>query len=135
MPQTITVATPDHIEFEYQLAGIGSRFAAVAIDHLIQFGVWLLLLFVYSSIAITGVVEFSAILTVAVFLLVFAYFLLFEWLWGGQTPGKKSMGLRVMYSDGRPIDFGASAIRNILRLADFLPAAYGLGVAAMFISP
>jgi hypothetical protein len=72
---------------------------------------------------------------VAVFLLVFAYFVLFEWLGGGQTPGKKIMGLRVMYEDGRPVDFAASAIRNVLRLADFLPAVYGLGVTVMFISP
>jgi uncharacterized RDD family membrane protein YckC len=135
MPQTIKVSTPDHIEFEYQLAGIGSRFAAVALDHLFQFLVWLAIFIIYVNFFAEAVVEASAILTVAIFLLIFAYFLLFEWLGGGQTPGKKIMGLRVMYEDGRPIDFGSSAIRNILRLADFLPVAYGLGVTVMFVSP
>src|SRR5688572_3311931 len=135
MPQTIKVSTPDHIEFEYQLAGIGSRFAAVALDHIFQFLGWLAIVIIYTNVITGGVVEFSAILTVAVFLLVFAYFVLFEWLGGGQTPGKKIMGLRVMYEDGRPVDFAASAIRNVLRLADFLPAVYGLGVTVMFISP
>lgn len=135
MPQTIRVATPDHIEFVYQLAGIGSRFAAAAVDHLIQFGLYLLVVFVVEVAALSWFVEVSAAVIVLIFVVVFGYFLLFEWLWGGQTPGKKTMGLRVMYDDGRPLDFSASAIRNILRLADFLPIAYGLGVTAMFISP
>ena len=135
MPQTIKVSTPDHIEFEYQLAGIGSRFAAVTLDHLFQFFGWLGIAIIYTNFIAAGVVEMSAIITVIVFLFIFAYFLLFEWLSGGQTPGKKIMGLRVMYEDGRPLDFGASAIRNILRIADFLPAFYGLGVTVMFINP
>lgn len=135
MPQTITVSTPDHIELEFQLAGIGSRFAAVALDHLIQFAFWMLMVFAFTLLSVDGFVEFNALLTVLVFLLIFAYFLLFEWLWGGQTPGKKITGLRVMYDDGRPVDFAGSAIRNILRLADFLPGVYGLGLTAMFISP
>jgi uncharacterized RDD family membrane protein YckC len=135
MPQTITVSTPDHIELEFQLAGIGSRFAAVALDHIIQFAFWLLLMFASTLLSADGFVEFDALLTVVVFLLIFAYFLFFEWLWGGQTPGKKITGLRVMYEDGRPVDFAGSAIRNILRLADVLPVVYGLGLTAMFISP
>ena len=56
MPQTIKVSTPDHIEFEYQLAGIGSRFAAVTLDHLFQFFGWLGIAIIYTNFIAAGVV-------------------------------------------------------------------------------
>ena len=136
MPETIKVVTPDHIELEYQLAGIGSRFSAVAIDHLIQIGVMIGIILIFQIVGFDGASgAFLAVMLVLIFLVFFCYFLFFEWLWSGQTPGKKSTGLRVLHEDGRPIDFTAAAIRNIVRIADFLPGTYGIGLVAMFISP
>jgi hypothetical protein len=60
------------------------------------------------------------------------YYVAFEVLWNGQTPGKRALGLRMVHVSGRPISFGASAVRNLLRLVDFLPAAYGVGFLVMF---
>jgi hypothetical protein len=60
------------------------------------------------------------------------YYVLFETLWNGQTPGKRALGLRMVLVGGRPISFGASVIRNLLRPIDFLPGAYGLGFLVMF---
>jgi uncharacterized RDD family membrane protein YckC len=60
------------------------------------------------------------------------YFILFEYLWSGSTPGKRSVNIRVIRSDGRPITFMDSAVRNIVRLIDILGDLYPLGIAVMF---
>ncbi|MEO7453439.1 MAG: RDD family protein [Fimbriimonadales bacterium] len=134
MPQTIKVSTPDHIEFEYHVAGIGTRFCALALDHLLQSGLLLCVTIGFAAFEIDVFYDMTALMLVLIFAILFLYFLLFEWLWAGLTPGKKSVGIRVIYEDGRPLDFAGSAIRNILRLADFLPLLYGLGITTMFIS-
>jgi len=54
-------------------------------------------------------------------------------LWNGQSPGKRWTGLRVIRADGTPITLSESFIRNLTRLVDFLPAAYGVGIITMFI--
>ncbi len=63
------------------------------------------------------------------------YFVLLEWLWNGQTIGKRRSGLRVIGTDGEPARFTAVLIRNLLRVVDFLPAYYALGVVVIFLSP
>lgn len=55
----------------------------------------------------------------------------FEVLWGGRTPGKAGLGLRVVHHDGTPIRLPASLLRNLLVAADFLPVAYGFGIVSM----
>src|SRR5207302_4482234 len=59
------------------------------------------------------------------------YPVFFEVTRGGATPGKKAMGLVVLEDDGTPVGLTASVIRNLLRFADFLPLAYGFGLASM----
>jgi len=68
---------------------------------------------------------------VAVFLVEWFYPVAFEVLWGGKTPGKAVLGLRVIHSDGTPVRFPASLLRNLMMAADFLPAGYAFGVASM----
>lgn len=68
-------------------------------------------------------------------LLPFAYYVFFEAFWKGQTPGKKMLGIRVRMADGTPLTFQASLIRNLLRVADFLPVGYFLGIIAMVVNP
>jgi hypothetical protein len=62
----------------------------------------------------------------------FAYFILLEGLWNGQTVGKKAFGIRVRLSDGTPITFLAALGRNIMRPADMLPGLYFVGFLAIF---
>jgi hypothetical protein len=64
-----------------------------------------------------------------------AYFVLLEWLWNGQTIGKRRAGLRVIGPDGEPARFTAVLIRNLLRPVDFLPGWYALGVVMIFLTP
>ena len=70
-----------------------------------------------------------------VFVVLFGYFIVFEALWNGQTPGKKLLGLRVVRDGGYPIDFGASLIRNLIRVGEQLIGYYILAAISALISP
>jgi hypothetical protein len=67
------------------------------------------------------------------FALLWGYYIFFETLWNGQSPGKRWVGLRVIAHDGTPIGVSATLIRNLVRIVDFLPLYYGIGVVTMFI--
>jgi len=67
------------------------------------------------------------------FVFLWGYYIFFEMIWNGQTPGKRLARLRVIRGDGGPIGLTESVIRNLIRLVDFLPLIYGLGVVVMFV--
>lgn len=126
----VTIATPEGVELQLTLAGIGSRMIAALIDLTIQGGLYLVLalaLAAGSPDAGFGVALFA----VAGFLIVFAYDVAFEVLAAGRTPGKRLAGLRVVRSGGRPVDFVTSAIRNVLRIIDVLPGLYAVGMISV----
>lgn len=127
----LAIATPEGVEVELTLAGIGSRFIAGAIDVAIQGLVILALALVLRPAGDAGVAIFSS----AMFGIIFFYDVLFEVLGRGKTPGKRWTGLRVVRSGGRPITLVRSALRNILRLIDILPALYAVGMIAIFVTP
>jgi uncharacterized RDD family membrane protein YckC len=126
----LAIATPEGVEVELTLAGIGSRFIAGAVDFTIQLIVIVALAVILQPASGAG----AAIFTSASFLLIFFYDVLFEVLGGGRTPGKRMNGLRVVRSGGRPITLVRSALRNILRLIDILPGFYAVGMTVIFIS-
>jgi len=134
----LEVETPDHIVLRYDLAGAGNRgFAAVldfAVATLIVFAALMLLSLVASE---TGDVVYilGGVEVIVTLVLVWSYFILLEWLWNGQTIGKRVYKLRVINEDGSPAQFTAVLIRNLMRLVDFLPALYGLGVLVIVLSP
>jgi uncharacterized RDD family membrane protein YckC len=135
MDDRYTVDTPENIEFAYDIAGIGSRFLAAIID-----GIAILIaqavVLLAAGLAISSLDLPESLVTAGAsilgFLILWGYFLAFEMAWNGQSPGKRVIGLRVVREGGRPITFVASAIRNLVRLVDFLPLFYGIGVVAMF---
>jgi uncharacterized RDD family membrane protein YckC len=135
----ITVVTPENVPLTFELAGLGTRFGAYLVDLLIQVSVTIMALIVFGIVASAGVSASRSIVAaaslVALFLIWFGYFLFFEAVWNGQTPGKKAFGLRVMRDGGYPAEFFAVATRNLIRLADFLPLFYGVGSLALFFSP
>jgi hypothetical protein len=77
------------------------------------------------------------------FLIYTGYFVTFETIWNGQTPGKRLFRLRVIREDGRPIRFYEAMVRNLLRTAvDSMPVVvvpllplYSIGIVAVFLSP
>src|SRR5262245_7873833 len=129
--ETLVIETPERVPLHFALASIGNRFIACAIDHTIQmvalFGLWIMFLIIAGSLSDFG--NFltaspswvKALLIILVFLLISGYFTFFEWLWRGQTPGKRWLKLRVIREDGRPIGFFEAMIRNLLRNFDMLP--------------
>ena len=115
------VMTTEKVPFSYRVAGLGSRFLAWLID----LGVILFLAFVgfvVASVAAVGRPGLGlAIVAVWTFVLQWGYFVLFEWLWHGQTPGKRILGIRVIHWRGTGVSFFEAAVRSVLRVADGLP--------------
>jgi uncharacterized RDD family membrane protein YckC len=141
------VETPEQIGLEYDIAGLGSRFLATLVDiifiSIAMFMVGCLGVIGFAIIteiladALGGTVgEYSDAIAIALiglflFAILWGYYVLFETIWQGQSPGKRWTGLRVIQEGGYPIRFSHAAIRNIVRIADFLPFFYVLGAAVM----
>jgi uncharacterized RDD family membrane protein YckC len=138
---TLQIDTPENVTFDYDVAGIGSRFLSALVDTLlilllqvIVFGTLILLAgmeSLFSSDAPTWVI---AILSLMAFVFFWGYYIFFELLWNGQSPGKRWVGLRVIRVDGMPVTAVEVVIRNLVRLIDLLPTAYGVGVVTMFVN-
>jgi uncharacterized RDD family membrane protein YckC len=145
--EVLTIQTPEYVGFQYILAGLGSRATAFLLDTAIRL-LFLLVIFVViillsqrlTSLDPTGIVSslsknwIIASGVIAYGIIDLGYFLLFEALWNGQTPGKRQQRLRVIRMDGSPIGWLGSAIRNILRAVDILAGVYPIGVVVMFMS-
>ena len=139
---TLVIETPERVPLHFALASIGNRFLACAVDHTIQ-------VFTIALIALASLIvaNFSsvydvfasapkwvyAVMIILLFLIFSGYFAFFEWLWSGQTPGKRWMKLRVLREDGRPITFWEASVRNLLRSLDMMPAPfYSIGLICVF---
>lgn len=131
----VTIATPEGVTLDLTLAGIGSRLTAAVLDLLVQGTIIIALTIVSRLLNHGGGAVAVAIATVLSFGVVFGYDVLFETLVAGRTPGKRWTGLRVVRSDGRPVTFLVSAVRNLLRLIDFLPFSYAVGAISVLVSP
>jgi len=123
------------------LAGIGSRFIAILIDMLIWFAA-LLVLGLVAAILIPALHVFGGvsanwavgIFFLIVFLLQWGYFTLFEAFGNGRTPGKHVARIRVIHQSGRGVSFVESLARNLVRIVDYAPGFYAVGVVAIFMS-
>ncbi len=130
----LVVSTPERVAFQYEVAGIGSRFLAQFVDVLVILVIQVVLTIgaaalggIFNSIQVFGLVEL--ILT---FVLIAGYFLISEAVWNGQTLGKRYVRLRAVGDQGEPLTLGQVAIRNLVRVVDFLPAFYAIGIVTMF---
>jgi uncharacterized RDD family membrane protein YckC len=131
--ETHRVETPEQTHIEFTVAGVGSRGLALAIDTLIQFVVFALLFAGVFSLGAGGKLRaanvwVAAALIVAGFLLYYGYFIFFEIVWSGQTPGKRSLGIRVIKDSGRRLSALETIARNLLRIVDQLPGFYAVGM-------
>ena len=129
----LRLRTPEGVDLELVLAGMGSRMLAGLVDFTTQ-GLLALAYFLAASAAGLDGGLMAAGWAITGFLLVFGYDVGFEVLAHGRTPGKRIVGLRVMRAGGEPVNLLTSAIRNVLRLVDILPMAYGVGVVVLFVT-
>jgi uncharacterized RDD family membrane protein YckC len=130
----ISIPTPEGVELELVLAGVGSRLVATLVDFLIKGAVLLALWIVAGAAGGEDGSFVVAVLIVASFLVFFGYDVAFETLASGRTPGKRAAGLRVVRLGGEPVGFLASAVRNLLRLVDSLPGIYAVGAVCILFS-
>src|SRR5678816_1597785 len=142
--EVLIIETPERVPLHFALASIGNRFLACAIDHTIQvltlglIGIASLALMSFSVIEQTVASApkwVLAVMFILLFLVFAGYFTVFEWIWSGQTPGKRWLKLRVIREDGRPITFWEASVRNLLRALDMFPVgSYSIGLIAVFAS-
>jgi uncharacterized RDD family membrane protein YckC len=142
--EVLIIETPERVPLHFALASIGNRFLACAIDHTIQV---LALILIGIAAAVVANLSFLedmlasapkwvyAVMLILLFLVFAGYFTFFEWIWSGQTPGKRWLKLRVIREDGRPITFWEASVRNLLRTLDMFPFPfYSIGLIAVFTS-
>lgn len=127
----VTLQTPESVELEFTLAGIGNRALALLIDYL----VWGLILFLFVSVGFIFGVQLIDLLDTLIdsnslelwlisiwilisFFIYVGYFVFFETLWQGQTPGKRFAGIRVIRDDGRTVGLQQATLRALLRPVD-----------------
>ena len=133
--QHLLVETPEHVVLDYEIAGLGSRSLAAIIDTAIL-AVWTAALFVgYLLLGLRASPWVGALVAFGYFVSLWGYFTFFEGLRGGQTPGKRLVGIRVILETGHAVTFGAAAARNLLRVADFLPPPYLTGALFVALHP
>jgi len=136
--QHLEVETPEHVVLDLEIAGIGSRALAALIDMLILLGAGLGLLILLSILIGYGLVVgplARALLLLGGFAAWTGYFIFFEGLRQGQTPGKRAVGIRVVMDTGYAVTLSAAAVRNLLRTADFLPPPYLIGALLVALHP
>jgi uncharacterized RDD family membrane protein YckC len=132
----LVVATPERVTFDYQLAGPGSRFLAQLVDFPLQL---IGLAVVVVAAILVGVVTGQGFVAEVVgfalaFIVIWGYYVVSEAVWSGRTVGKYAFGLRVVGDRGEPLRASQALVRNLIRIVDFLPGLYGLGIVVLFLN-
>jgi uncharacterized membrane protein SpoIIM required for sporulation/uncharacterized RDD family membrane protein YckC len=137
--QHIEVETPEHVVIDLEIAGVGSRLLAAVVDTAVLGGLTLVVALLLLILAEVGLIPtgpwMSALLLGGGFLLWNGYYVFFEGLRQGRTPGKSRVGIRVVRDTGHPLTVADAVTRNLLRLADFLPPPYLGGLLLMALHP
>ena len=143
-----SVLTPERVSLEYDIAGIGSRGAAAIVDTLIQAtALTVLSIALLSAAAIMssplglgaplgrgGTALLVGLFALVILVVTSGYFMFWEIMWSGQTPGKRLVGVRVIRENGYPLRPVDAVVRNLLRIVDWLPLFYGVGVMVMLLN-
>jgi uncharacterized RDD family membrane protein YckC len=127
----VTLLTPESVELEFNLAGIGNRAFALLIDYHVLGVIVVLFLIAWSFLSIPLVEILTpltdsdiigiwrvAIAILGTFSIYMGYFVFFETLWQGQTPGKRFAKIRVIRDDGRTVGLQQGTLRALLRPID-----------------
>lgn len=125
------VQTPEGVVLRLPIAGSVPRALAWLIDLGIRLSILSASSIVLSLLDQAGL----GVYLVTLFVVVWCYPILCEGLFNGQTPGKRALGLRVVSSEGAPVGWLASVVRNLLRTVDMLPFGYGCGLVCSLLDP
>jgi uncharacterized RDD family membrane protein YckC len=127
---TQNLATPEGVELRLPVAGLAPRALAWLVDAMIKGAIFVAALTVRGVMGGTSV----ALYLLVTFLLLWFYNVLFEVFRHGATPGKSALGIRVVNSNGTPVGWTGSLIRNLIRNIDFLPGVYLFGFISVMLS-
>ncbi|HZH14139.1 MAG TPA: RDD family protein [Archangium sp.] len=138
---SLEVATPERVSLSLPVAGIGYRCLAYLADLFLLFLFWVVAYFTF-TLLVSDVLGFvqglsgltQTLLVVGVFATQWVYWTAAELLMGGQTPGKRLVGIRVVRVDGSPVGVLESAVRNLVRIVDFLPLFYAAGCLSVLLT-
>ncbi|QRK07537.1 RDD family protein [Archangium violaceum] len=138
---SLDVATPERVSLSLPVAGIGYRCLAYLADLCLLFLFWIVAYFTFTLMVsdvlgfLKGLSGFTrTLMVVGVFATQWVYWTLAEVLMGGQTPGKRLVGIRVVRVDGSPVGVLESAVRNLVRLVDSLPFVYAIGILSVLLT-
>jgi len=136
--QSIDIETPEKIIFTYTIAEMGPRIIACFIDTVIQWSI-IIITFIIAFIAMNFTLDSSlsgfqlAFAIILVFILQWGYFIFWEVITNGQSPGKIACRIRVIRKNGEPLDFGSIVMRNLVRIIDCIPFIYLVAIVAASI--
>ena len=134
MTQTLTIRTPEGVEFSLPLAGPVSRMLAFLVDIGVVLTIGQMAEKILAPLGFLGKDFSEAIKIVAYFVISLLYMAIAEWLWRGQTVGKRLLRLRVVDAGGLRLEVSQVLVRNLLRFVDGLPALYLLGGITCLVS-
>ncbi len=129
------ITTPEGVSFPLLLAGPGARFLAWLVDTMCVAASFMLLFSLLAALRVLAAEVHAVLVFLSLFALPVGFNLAFEWLWRGQTPGKRLLGLRVMDAQGLRLQFNQVLLRNLMRVVDMMPATYLVGGVACQLSP
>ena len=129
-----TVETPEGVALHLRLAGPASRGLALAIDTFIWLFASMLVSWVMGFFSIVIGEAAGGIAAILIFAFTWFYSVYFEMYYQGRTIGKMVIGLQTLCSDGTPLTWNASMLRNLLRVADFLPIFYLAGIFSILFN-
>jgi uncharacterized membrane protein SpoIIM required for sporulation/uncharacterized RDD family membrane protein YckC len=142
--QTVDIETPELVTFSYTIAGVGSRVAAALIDYFLCLLLFIALLIGVAFLGAGRLVSFGgtsseawalAGVVLGQFFILWGYYVTWEGLADGQTPGKRALRLRVVSDGGYSVSFAGSAIRNLVRIVDMQPVfTYGVGIGSILVT-
>mgnify|MGYP003628603859 CR=1 FL=1 len=127
---TLNIGTPEGVELKLPVAGLAPRSLAWLIDALIKYVAIFVFMIVGSLLGKVG----GGLTLLVLFIALWLYNVLFEVFNNGATPGKRALGLRVMNTNGTPVDWSGSVIRNLIRFVDVLPGCYAFGCTSVLLS-
>jgi uncharacterized RDD family membrane protein YckC len=131
---TLLIRTPEGIVFSLPLACPVTRCLAWVVDFACIAALMAIVRLFISLAAIISADVTTALGVVVFFVVQVGYAIGCEWLWRGQTLGKRLLRLRVMDVQGLQLQFSQVVLRNLLRFVDMLPAFYLVGGVACLLN-
>jgi uncharacterized RDD family membrane protein YckC len=131
---TLKIRTPEGVEFALPLAGPISRMLALTVDILVVMMIGSVAKQLLAPLGFLGKDFSDAVVVLVYFLISMLYMMLAEWLWRGQTVGKRLLRLRVVDAAGLRLEPSQVIVRNLMRFIDGLPALYLLGGITCVVS-